>query len=491
MMPLDFDPDPDEFVRWAATTANLIAERLRAPGDGPVFHPAPPELSESIETSVWPDEPQPAVQLLDEITRLIWPYPMGNNHPRFFGWVNTPSAPIAIVGEMLAAAMNPSVAGGGHAATYVEHHLLKWFRDLFAFPRGSAGLLVSGGSMATLTALTVARHVKAGWNVREEGLQSTGRAPLVLYMSNQGHSCITKSAELLGLGRKFVRLIETDRDDRLDVAQLAQRVEEDRAAGLHPFCVVASAGTVGTGAIDPLDAIADLCARESLWFHVDGAIGAVAILLDEFRDVLRGLERADSLAFDPHKWLYVPVECGAVLVRDGAALRDAFSLVPAYLRTQRDPTGGPPWFSEFGFQQSRGFRALKLWMALRYYGRNGYRAMLRHCVAQADLLRQKISAHPDLELCSAGGSTVISRLPIVPFRYRPAVSAMDDERLDRLNEAIMQAIQQRGKVFVTQARLGARFALRASLLNYRTQSADIDTLIDEACQVGADLASSP
>ncbi len=532
-MPSPFDPTPHEFAAWTERAARLIGGALGDPASTAVFRPAPPELSETLGSSVWPDAPVPADQILDDVERLVWPYPMGNNHPRFFGWVNTPAAPVAVIGELVAAAMNPSVAGGGHAATYIEHHVLKWFNDLFGYPTTAAGLLVSGGSAANLTGLAVARHAQCGWDIREDGFQSRAGLPLVLYMSKEGHSCILKAAELLGLGRRFVRTIDVDADQRLSVARLTEQIAADRAAGLKPFCVAASAGTVGTGAIDPLDEIADLCAEQGLWFHVDGAIGAVGWLLDELRGPLCGLERADSIAFDPHKWLYVPVECGAVLVRDGAAMRDAFSFVPAYLRTERDPTGGPAWFSEFGLQQSRGFRALKLWMALRYHGRSGYRAMLRHCIAMADRLRERIAADPDLEPVgwergadSAGtripsrtetadaripsrtdpsgspfprlpaGARIPSRtdpsgnpfprLPIVAFRYRRSETALADEALDRLNESIMIAVQRRGRVFLTQCRVAGRFALRASVMNYRTQPADIDALVDEIHEVGAE-----
>jgi glutamate/tyrosine decarboxylase-like PLP-dependent enzyme len=274
---------------------------------------------------------------------------------------------MGIFADALAAAMNPSVAGGNHAAVHLERQVVRWFAEIVGLPSTAMGLLVSGGSMANLTALAAARHARAGFDVRLRGLQS-GDARLAVYMSEEGHGCIRKSVELLGLGSESLRVIPVNERQEMRVAALAEAIDRDLAAGITPMAVAASAGTVNTGAIDDLEAIAGVCRDRQVWLHVDGAYGAAAVLSTRYRNRLRALALADSLALDPHKWLYVPVEAGLVLARDGRHLRSAFSLVPPYLRTDGDPhgVGGPPWFSEFGFQQSRGFRALKVWMTLKF-----------------------------------------------------------------------------------------------------------------------------
>jgi glutamate/tyrosine decarboxylase-like PLP-dependent enzyme len=347
------------------------------------------------------------------------------------------------------------------------------------------GLLVSGGSMATLTALAVARQVKAGWDVRTEGFQ--GAHPrLIVYAGAEGHGCARKAVELLGLGGDNLRVAPVDEQRRMRVEALEALVEQDRAAGHRPIAVVANAGTVNTGAIDPLAEIAALCRRHDLWLHVDGAYGAPAILTQRYRDELAPLSLADSLALDPHKWLYVPVEAGLVLVRDGGqAMRDTFSLVPPYLRTDGSPTGvgGPPWFSEFGFQQTRGFRALKVWMALKHHGVSGYAAAIEHDCALAGYLAERIAAGADLELMAAN-------LSIVCFRYLPPMRAHDAEQLNSLNKAILQEVQMGGRAFLSSTVLDGRFVLRACIVNPRATAEDIDIVVDTVRSIGARLVEA-
>jgi glutamate/tyrosine decarboxylase-like PLP-dependent enzyme len=368
---------------------------------GPVFQ----RMHES-ERQALMNMPMPVASLSgDEILRLlgeqILPHPMGNGHPRFFGWVNSPPAMLAVITEILVAAMNPSCAGGDHAAIYPEHCVIRWLMNVLGFPiEGSAGLLVSGGSAASLTALAAARHRalgQLGIDVRKQGVGNHAR--LRLYASTEVHSCIQKAVELLGLGSDSIRWIEVDEDFRLSLNSLRRAVNEDRERGWHPFCVVASGGSVQTGAIDPLDVLARFAAESNLWMHVDGAYGAVAMLDPHSRPLLEGIERADSIALDPHKWLSVPVECGCVLVRDGALLRDTFSLVPPYIRTETGKgIGNLPWFAEYGMQQTRGFRALKLWVTLANAGTLGLEQQIARQIALARYLAERVDAAPDFEL---------------------------------------------------------------------------------------------
>ncbi len=413
---------------------------------------------------------------------------MGNGHPRFFGWVNSPPSPEGIAAELLAAALNPSVAGGDHAAVYLERGVVRWLMELVGYPvAGSMGILVSGGSVASLIGLTAARHRAArddGWNVREEGLQG-GRPRLVLYVTGEGHSALRKAAEILGLGSASVRVVATDAELRMDVRALRKAIAQDRAAGKRPFCVAASAGTVNSGAIDPLAEIAEVCSGERLWLHVDGAYGAFGAAVPSLAPLYEGMARADSLALDPHKWLSVPIECGCALIRDGALLRDAFSLVPPYLRTEEGKGfGGLPWFSEYGPQQTRGFRALKLWMTIRSMGRRGIAARVERHVALARRLASKIDGAADLERLAQGP------LSIVCFRYAPAALAGQEERLDALNKAVMERVQAGGEAFLSGTTIRDRFALRACVLHDGTTEADIDALVEITRRAGVECARS-
>jgi aromatic-L-amino-acid decarboxylase len=479
---------PQEFRRLGYQAVDVAAQYLATLADGPVYKPMKPEERNVISDQPLPEHGASPDAIFSFLQRAIMPHPMGNGHPRFFGWVNSPPAMMPIISELLAATMNPSCAGGDHAAIYLERCAVRWIMELIGYPTsGSTGLLVSGGSMASLTGLAAARHWAAqqdGWNVRAEGLQRQ-RPQFVLYISEECHSCVRKAAELLGLGEESIRTISVDVHYRIDVPALQTAIVRDRAAGLRPFCVVASAGTVSTGAIDPLDGLANLCEAERLWFHVDGAYGAVGILDPEKCQHYRGLERAHSLALDPHKWLSVPVECGCVLVRDGALLRDAFSLVPAYIRTEPEKgMGGLPWYSEYGFQQSRGFRALKLWTGLMHAGRSGLRSLVTNHNRLAKHLASLIEAAPDLELCAPVS------LSIVCFRYVPMAGQWNEEQVSTLNKRIMETVQSSGEAFITNAVLRGRFVLRACVLNYLTKETDLSLLIETVRRVGAQLSES-
>jgi glutamate/tyrosine decarboxylase-like PLP-dependent enzyme len=333
-----------------------------------------------------------------------------------------------------------------------------------------------------LTALAVARHAKAGFDVRRQGLQGSERK-LVLYLSEEGHSCLHKAAELLGIGRDNVHVVAVDEDLRMRVDDLNARIAADLAEGYQPCAVAVSAGTVNTGAIDPLQEIAEVCRRRGIWFHVDGAYGAPAILTRQYREALAAVALADSVALDPHKWLSIPVEAGLVLVKDAEAMRDAFSLVPPYLRTDGNLTGvgGLPWFSEYGFQQTRGFRALKIWMALKHYGLSGYARMLEEHIDLAHYLHSRVVAAPDLEAMAPPG------LSIVCFRYAPAAVRADAARLDAINKALLERIQLSGKAFLSSTVLRGAFVLRACLINYQTQRADLDFLVELVQQEGRTL----
>jgi aromatic-L-amino-acid decarboxylase len=468
---MSLELSPEEFRQIGYRAVDILAEQLASIPAGPARGTLNEAQREALMRQPLPDTPQSPQALIERVASDILPYPMGNNSPRFFAWVNSPAAPLGILAEMLAAGLNASLAGGDHAGTYVEHAVLNWLKEIVGFPVDSGGILTSGGSMANLTGLAVMRHVQTQGIVRSGGLSSAS-ASMVIYTSEQGHSSIQKAVELLGIGSDYLRKIPVDDQYRMDVPALRAAIAADQAAGLRPVCVAASAGTVNTGAIDPLDEIADICAEFGLWLHVDGAYGAVGILAEQTAGLYRGIERTDSLALDPHKWLYVPVECGCTLVRDAQAMRDAFSLVPSYLRDDR----ALPWFSEFGIQQTRGFRALKLWMVIQQIGIQGYRESISRDIVLARLLQARIRQRDDFELVAAGP------LSITCFRYRPPQTA--PESLDDLNRRLLEIVQQEGQVFLTSTILRNQVVLRACIVNFRTTESDLDFLLDTLADAG-------
>ncbi|MCU0511364.1 MAG: aminotransferase class V-fold PLP-dependent enzyme [Anaerolineae bacterium] len=450
---------------------DLLAEQLAGVTTAPVRRPVPADLRQALLHRPLPETATAPDTLLDTLERDLLPYPMGNASPRFFAWVNSPPAPLGVLADFIAAGHNASSAGGDHSAIYMEHAVLNWLKTLLGYPAESAGLLVSGGSVASIVGLAVMRHAMTGGAVRAGGMAALPGVPVV-YTSTQGHSCLQKAVELLGIGHDYLRRVPVDDAYRLDVAALRAQIAADRAAGLWPLCVAATAGTVNTGAIDPLEEIAAVCAAEKLWFHVDGAYGGVGILAPSARPLYAGLARADSLAIDPHKWLYVPVECGCIFVRDAAAMRATFSVLPPYLRDDR----GLPWFAEFGLQQTRGFKALKLWLTMQAVGAAGYADLIQRDIDLARYLQQQVQAHPDFELVAAGP------LSITCFRYAPP--GVPPAALDALNQALALRVQQEGEAFLTTTMLHERTVLRACIVNFRTTPADLDRTLAALAAAG-------
>ena len=451
--------------------AELCADVLRDGATDPVTRPIPPDLLRSMQSATIPVAATPVGEVLADFRDQVQPFPFGNAHPRFAAWVNSPPHPVGVAAAALAAALNPSVAGGRHAAVHVEHLVVRWFRELAGWPPDSTGLFVSGGSAATITALTVARHAayaRAGVDDRRDGLTGCTVRPVV-YATAEAHSCVTRAVELCGIGSTNISPVATDDARRMQVPDLADRLDADLAAGRLPLAVVASVGTVNTGAIDPLDDIAEVCATRGTWLHVDGAYGApAALLLERYADVRDGLARADSIALDPHKWLYAPVDAGLVLLRDAGLARDTFSLVPPYLRS--DPADDEPiWLSEYGLEQTRPFRALKVWMQLRHLGVDGYRDLIARDIDAAGRLRGAVEDSPDFELLAHG-------LSVVCFRHRPPGLAGDD--LNAHNRKLVALLQRSDLGFLAATEIDGMAALRACVVNPMTTGAHLRELLD-------------
>ena len=472
---LSLDPaDWREFKALAHAALDDALELVERVRERPIWKPVPAEVKAALSEPV-PADSTPLGNVYSEFRKNILPYVNGNIHPRFFGWVHGAGQPGGIIAEMMAAAMNGNCGGRDHGAIYVERQVIDWCRQLFRFPPDSSGLLVSGTSMANLIGLGVARHCQPG-DIRRNGVGSNPER-FCAYASSESHSSVFKAFEILGLGSGSVRRIEVDDCLRMDLRNLQETMVSDRYNGLTPFCVVASAGTVNTGAIDDLDQIARICADERVWFHVDGAFGGLCVLSDRLRPRVAGIERADSIAFDFHKWAHVQYDAVCILVRNGETHRAAYSDRPPYLESaQRGLAGGGAWPCEFGPELSRGFRALKVWFALKEHGTRKLGHFIERNCSQAEHLRNRIVSETELELMAP------VELNIVCFRFRPLGTTSTE--LDSLNEEIVADLQLSGIAAPSSTRLGGKIAIRVNITNHRTLRADLDVLLDAVLFAG-------
>jgi aromatic-L-amino-acid/L-tryptophan decarboxylase len=478
-----FDLPPEELRRLGGLAADAVASHRERLLERPVFGKI--GSGAALFEEPVPEEGRPFEEVLAFVREHVLPYPMGNSHPRFYGFINATADPIGPMADYLAATMNPNCWGGDHAAIHVEAAALRWIAAMIGYPPQAEGILVSGGSMANFTALAAARRAMTPGNVREDGLAGPGRPRLTVYASDQVHHCVDKAVDLLGIGTAQLRKIPTDERFRISTARLARTVAADRAAGFTPAIVVGNAGTVNTGAIDPLDELADFCRREGLWFHADGAYGALASMVPGLRPLFSGLERADSLAADPHKWLYVPYEAGATFVREPGRLAATFRKFPEYLASDPEsPFPGPAWYAERGIELSRGFKALKVWMGIKTHGRRAYVAQIENDVRLARFLSDEVDRRGDLERLA---EPVLS---IANFRYRPAGRNLPDEDLDRVNRRIIHRLVGDGSFFLAPTILKGRTALRVSITNFRTREDDLVALLDEVERVGKTLLAN-
>ncbi|MFL5578337.1 MAG: pyridoxal phosphate-dependent decarboxylase family protein [Gemmatimonadaceae bacterium] len=481
MAPAEFRALGHALVDRVADFLGTLPSRPVTPGETPAA------VRAALGGGGLPGRGTSAGPLLDEAAELLFAHSLLNGHPRFWGYITSSAAPLGALGDLLAAAVNPNVGGWALAplATEVEAQTVRWIAELLGYPATCGGILVSGGNVANFVGFLAARRARLPWDVRREGLRGD-RPPLAVYASTDTHTWLHKAADLFGLGLDAVRWIPVDARRRMDADALARRVRDDRAAGALPFLVVGTAGSVSVGAVDPLDEIAALCRDEGLWLHVDGAYGAIAAALPDAPAALRAIAEADSVAVDPHKWLYCPLEAGCTLVRDPRHLVDAFSFHPEYYNFGGTGDEAPLNYYELGPQNSRGFRALKVWLALRRAGREGIVRMVGEDVALAGALHAAVAAHPELEARTLA-------LSIATFRYLPrdlaarAAAAEVAEYLNALNRALLDRLQVGGEAFVSNAVLDDVFLLRACIVNFRTTLGDVEALPEIVARHGREL----
>jgi len=460
-----------------------VAAFLESLPQGPVTRDeSPSAVREALDLNgPLPESGMDAAPLLERTAQLLFDHSLFNGHPRFFGYITAPPAPIGILGDFLAAAVNPNVGAWtlSPAATEIESQTIRWIASLIGYPVDCGGLLVSGGNMANFVCFMAARAAKAGWNVQEQGVGGASARRLRVYVSAETHTWVQKAADLSGLGTAAIRWIPTGASLRMDVAALRRQIDADIAAGDTPCLVVGTAGSVSTGAVDPLREIGALCKEYGIWFHVDGAYGGFAAAVPDAPDDLHALSLADSVAVDPHKWLYAPLEAGCALVRDQDALRAAFAYHPPYYHFEERATN----YVDYGPQNSRGFRALKVWLAMRQVGAAGYRRMIADDIRLSRAMAEAVGRHPELEFAT-------QELSITTFRFVPgdlraqAGTPSVEPHLDALNRELVDRLQRGGEVFVSNAVVGGRYLLRACIVNFHTARADVEALPEIVARIG-------
>ncbi|MEJ2216485.1 MAG: aspartate aminotransferase family protein [Gemmatimonadota bacterium] len=486
--PVPVAMDSDTFRRAGHALVDRIAQLIQGLPDRPV---TPGESPEQVRQMLGAADPLPAEgadpeALLEEAADLLIEHSLYNGHPRFFGYITASPTPIGMLSDLLAAAVNPNVGAWtlSPMASEIEAQAVRWMAELIGYPTDCGGILVSGGNMANFVGFLAARaRAGASWKVREAGLRAPDASSFTAYVSAETHTWIEKAADLFGLGTDAIRWIPTDDDLRMDMEALRRALAGDRAEGLQPMIVVGTAGSVMSGVVDPLVEIAALCQEEGIWFHVDGAYGGFGAASPEAPAELRaGIALADSVAVDPHKWLYAPLEAGCTLARDAGALRDAFAYHPPYYYFGQEAVS----YVDYGLQNSRGFRALKVWAALKQAGRAGYERMISDDIRLARRLHERAAAHPELEAITQGLSISVFRY--VPEALRPDIGTDSVEAyLNELNEAIQGRLERSGEAFVSNAVVGGRYCLRACIVNFNTTVADVDALPGIVARLGREV----
>jgi len=475
---LTLDPGNwNEFRAVAHAAVDDATDRIRTLRDGPVWQPMPDEVRAAFAGPV-PVGPQPLSEVYAQVATQVIPYAMGNVHPRFWAWCMGAGDLTGALADFLAAVDGSNLGVGDTAASLVDQQVTRWIREMMGFPEGASGALVSGGTMANIIGLTAARNALAGIDLRRDGVAKMDR-PLAFYASDQVHSCHHKAMNLLGLGARALRHVPSDVSFRIDLRALQDAIDADRRSGAQPACVIATAGSTNTGSIDDLQAIADLCQREGIWLHVDGCIGALIAIAPENAPLVAGMERADSLALDLHKWLHAPFDVGCVLIRDRALHRETFAESAEYLQRATRGVAAGEFLHDYTLETTRGFRALKVWMMLKHHGVDAFGRLIDQNIAQARYLADLVMADPVLDLMAPTTASVVC------FRFDP--SGLEEDALRILNAEVLLRLQESGLVVPSETILRGRYCLRAAFCNHRTNRSDVEALVTTTRKLGYEL----
>lgn len=460
-----------ELIDTLADFFDTIEDYPVTPGESPIA------LQKAIGNSNLPEEGSSAEKIISRSTDLLLNHSLFNGHPKFLGFITSSPAPIGVLADLLASAVNQNAGAQilSPMATEIEKQTIQWLAEFIGVSPSCGGILVSGGNMANFTAFLAARTAKAPKNLKEDGLLNSN-TKLIVYCSKTTHTWVEKAAILFGHGAKQTRWIPTDTANKMDNTILEQTIKDDIEKGFQPFMVVGTAGDVSTGVVDNLTEIASICKKHDLWFHIDGAYGAPAAIIPELKSLFEGIESADSIALDPHKWLYAPLEAGCTLVKNPKHLTDTYSSHPEYYNFSKDEKGQSLNFYEYGPQNSRGFRALKVWMALQQIGSNGYKKMIAQDIELSELLFKLAEKHPELEAMTQNLS--ITTFRYVPTENLPGDSVKREEYLNTLNEVLLDKLQQGGEVFLSNAIINEHYCLRGCIVNFRTSKKDIAEIIE-------------
>ncbi len=469
----DFKNIGYQLIDTIAEFFDTIKDKKVTPGETPL------QLQKIIPTAPLPQKATPANELIPKAADLLINHSLFNGHPKFFGYITSSAAPIGALADLLAASVNPNVGAQilSPVATEIEKQTISWLAEFIGVDPGYGGILVSGGNMANFTAFLAARTAKAPKKIKEEGLSDLNKK-LVVYCSVTTHTWVEKAAVLFGLGTKAIRWIETDAENKIDIIVLQKTITEDREKGFQPFMVIGTAGDVSTGVIDNLKAIGSVCKKFDLWFHVDGAYGIPAAVIPEYKKLFEGVEEADSIALDPHKWLYSPLEAGCTLVKNPDYLQETYSSHPVYYNFSKNEDIPFHNFYEYGLQNSRGFRALKVWLSLLQVGKMGYEKMISEDIRLSKMLFELAKNHVELEAVS-------QNLSITTFRYHPEQLDLTETYLNSLNETLLDNLQKGGEVFLSNAVVREKYCLRACIVNFRTTEKDIIEVVEIIVKEGS------
>jgi len=454
-----------------------MIDYIKQSSDRKVWQPIPASVKEALDTAV-PKEESSLNEVYNSFQQNVLPYALGNTHPRFWGWVCGNGSATGMLADMIASAINPTTSFGEHADLYVEKQVLDWTKEIYGFPRSSSGILTTGASLANILAITTARNFY-NKEIRKKGIRNIN-GQLVMYASAETHSCLQKAVELLGIGSENLRKIAVDENYQVRIDLLEEQIKQDKVNGFLPFCIVGNAGTVNTGAIDDLETLASIAKREGLWFHIDGAFGAVPKLLPEYTERLKGVELADSIAFDYHKWFYVNYDVGGVLIRNPQAHKEAFEINASYLaHHERGIIAGDLNFNHLGIELSRGFRALKVWMMLKEQGLEKYSRLIRQNIQQARYLAELVQANDQLQLMAP------VPMNIVCFRFYK--EGLSEDKLNALNKEILMQLHESGIAAPSFTIIKGAYVIRVAITNHRSKGEDFEILVNEVQRLGEQL----